>query len=65
MDDEIPEVTYYIPRKPKFTPYKRDHCPVCFQAYELIDNELIQSCYHPQNSNICGRCGMNNCGRNH
>ncbi len=43
---------------------KKEHCPVCFKAYELIDNELVQTCFHPQNGNICGRHGMNNhnCG---
>lgn len=40
---------------------KKQHCPVCFRTYELIDCELVQTCSHPQNSNICGRCGQNNC----
>ena len=43
---------------------RREHCPVCFKSSELIDNELVQTCFHPQNSNICGRHGLNNhkCG---
>ena len=65
LSDEFP--------KPKFDPYaqygrvrskgRKDHCPVCFKAYELIDNELL-TCSCPQNSNICGRHGLNNhnCG---
>ena len=40
----------------------RDCCPVCFRPYELIDNELLQTCFCPQNSNICGRHGLNNHG---
>lgn len=44
---------------------KKQHCPVCFRPYEMIDSELVQTCYHSQNSNICGRCGMINCNRNH
>lgn len=58
--DEISE-----PNKRIHSKGRHNHCPVCFKAYELIDNELIQSCFHPQNSNICGRCGMVNCNRNH
>ena len=43
---------------------KRHHCPVCFRDYVLVDCELIQTCSCPQNSNICGRHGLNNhnCG---
>lgn len=42
---------------------RREHCPVCFKAYEIIDNELL-TCSCPQNSNICGRHGLDNhnCG---
>lgn len=65
MSNEPEEEINYFMRKPNFTRYKRNHCPVCFKPYELIDNELLQICFHPQNSNICGRCGMNNCDRNH
>ena len=63
MSDELPE--------PKFDPLaqygrvrnkgRKEHCPVCFKPYELISNELIQTCFHTQNSNICARCGTNNC----
>lgn len=42
---------------------KRNHCPTCFKAYELVDNELTHTCFCPQNSNLCGRCGVNNCTR--
>ena len=59
------------PPEPKFDPLaqygrvsnkgRKEHCPVCFRPYELIDNELVQTCFHPQNSNVCVRCGMDNC----
>lgn len=63
MSNELPE--------PKFDLYaqwgrvikgKKENCPVCFKAYELIDNELIQTCFCPQESSICGRHGLNNHG---
>ena len=65
MSNELPE--------PKLDPYaqygrisnkgRKERCPVCFKPYEPIDNELVQTCFHPQNSNICGQCGMANCSQ--
>ena len=68
--DNVHEEELRSPWDQEFTPLrkvfirKRDHCPVCFKPYELIDNELLQTCFHPQNVNICGRHGLNNhnCG---
>lgn len=52
--------------EPKFDPLaqygrvrnkgRKEHCPVCFKAYELV-----QTCSCSQYSNICGRCGVSNC----
>ena len=64
MSNELPE-----PAFDPWTPQRRrnkgrGYCPVCFRPYELIDNELLPTCFCPQNSNICGRHRLNNhnCG---